>query len=440
MSLDETAAASRTVTAMPEMETGFDDASSTAAQREGAEPFIEKSVQLRFEVPVPLLTNWREYLRTLLLHALPSHEAEFSSVYRLYANKLDREGRSPTPRELKQYINHIGTLYREWQDRLPLSSLAHYACLRSEGIDVAADLRGHSRRDASLVDLLDSNVEAHLAAIALNRAPDEAVELLLGPQVRRALLQDESRDLLELLDRSGFWDVLLLDLAGWVRQGSGNSHERLLTVASHLADIPEAHRPEAEWPAVRKSLATWASEVQWRTRGPLILTGDEAGTLVGLLSILPEDYAAELVAEVLQEPIGLDQAADWADGAALLLGTLDWLRLPVPGSAEAIFAMIARLGSLPGAEAIPPRLDIEASPLDELHELVSDGIGRGDIVDAVHALQVLDTTGAEIHWSVLARQASERLEQGDLGPDASDLKRLLSWVLRRAEEAQLSGG
>ena len=139
------------------------------ARQERAESFIEKTVQLRFEVPLPLLTDWREYLKTLLLCALPSHKADFSSVYRLYANKLDSEGRSPTPRELKQYVNHIGALHREWQDSLPLSSLAYYACLRSTGTDVAAALRDRPLRGASLTDLLDSDVEAHLAAIALNR-------------------------------------------------------------------------------------------------------------------------------------------------------------------------------------------------------------------------------------------------------------------------------
>ena len=285
------------------------DQAAFEAQQERAKSFIEKTVQLRFAVPVPLLTDWREYLRTLLRCALPNHEADFSSVYRLYANKLDGEGRSPTPRELKQYINHIGTLHREWQDRLPISSLAYYACLRSTGTDVVAALRDRPLREASLTDLLDSDVEAHLAAIALNRPPGEAVELLLGPRVRNALLQDDSRDLLELLERNSFWDLLLLTLGRFVRRASGNSHSQLLDVASRLADIPEARRPEAEWSAVRENLATWASEVQWRTRGPLVLTLDEAETLVGLLSILDEDRAAAIAAEVLQEPIGLEQAA-----------------------------------------------------------------------------------------------------------------------------------
>ncbi|MCY4614994.1 MAG: P-loop NTPase fold protein [Chloroflexi bacterium] len=416
------------------------DQAAFEAQQERAKSLIEKTVQLRFAVPVPLLTDWREYLRTLLRCALPNHEADFSSVYRLYANKLDGEGRSPTPRELKQYINHIGTLHREWQDRLPLSSLAYYACLRSAGTDVVAALRDRPLREASLTDLLDSDVEAHLAAIALNRPPGEAVELLLGPRVRNALLQDDSRDLLELLERNSFWDVLLLTLGRFVRRASGNSHSQLLDVANHLAEIPEARRPEAEWSAVRKNLATWAREVQWRTRGPLILTLDEAETLVGLLSILDEDRAAAIVADVLQEPIGIEQAADWADGADLLLSTFDWLVLPVTGSTEAIFAMAARFGLWLEAKATPPRLDIEPGAFSELHDLVSKGIAGGDIADALHAVAVLDGMGFAIDWNALAKQASQRLTRTDLAPDANDSKRLLRQVLRRAEEAPLSGG
>ncbi len=413
---------------------------ASAPQQKRAEPFIEKTVQLRFAVPVPLLTDWREYLRTLLRCALPSHEADFSSVYRLYADKLDGEGRSPTPRELKQYINHIGTLHREWQDRLPISSLAYYACLRSAGTDVVAALRDRPLREASLTDLLDSEVEAHLAAIALNRPPGEAVELLLGPRVRNALLQDDSRDFLELIERNSFWDVLLVNLGRFVRRASGNSHSQLLDVANHLAEIPEARRHEAEWSAVRENLATWAREVQWRTRGPLTLTLDEAETLVGLLSILDEDRAAAIVADVLQEPIGIEQAADWADGADLLLSRFDWLVLPVTGSTEAIFAMAARFGLWLEAKATPPRLDIEPGAFAELHDLVSKGIAGGDIADALHAVAVLDGMGFAIDWNALAKQASQRLTRTDLAPDANDSKRLLRRVLRRAEEAPLSGG
>ena len=411
-----------------------------AAQQERAESFIEKTVQLRFAVPVPLLTDWREYLRTLVQRALPNHEAEFNSVYRLYANRLDREGRSPTPRELKQFINHIGALHREWQNRLPLSSLAYYACLRSEGTDVAAVLRDGTLRGASLTGLLDGDVEAHLAAIELNRPPDKAVELLLGPLVRNALIQDDSGDLLELLERNGFWDVLLLDLARFLQNANGRSHSQLLEVANLLADIPEARRREAEWSAVRENLATCAREVQWRTRGPLILTRDEAETFVGLLSVLDEERAAAIAADVLQEPIGLDQAADWADGAAFLLSTFDWLRLPVSGSTEAIFAMIARYGSLPEAEATSPRLEIEPNELEELHDLIGKGISGGAIADSLHALAVLESKGAAIDWNALAAQASQRLKRTDDALDVNDSKCLLRQVLRRAEEALLSGG
>ena len=375
----------------------------TAAQARQERAFIEKTVQLRFAVPVPLLSDWREYLRTLLQRALPCHEAEFNSVYRLYANRLDGEGRSPTPRELKQYVNHVGALHREWQDGLPLSSLAYYACLRSLGTDVAAALRDRPLPEASVKDLLDRDVEAHLAAIELNRPPDQAFELLLRPRVRNALLQDDSRDLLDLLERSGFWDMLLLDLARFVQNASGGSDTQLLTVANHLADIPEAHRPEAEWLAVRENLATWASEVQWRTRGPRILTRDEAEAFVGLLSILGEDRAAAVTAEFLQEPIGRDQAADWADGAALLLSTFDWLVLPVTGSADAIFAMMARFGSLPEADATSPRLAIESRELEELHDLISKGIAGDDTTDVLPALAVLEGKGT-IDWNALAKQ------------------------------------
>ena len=36
-----------------------------------AESFIDKSIQVRFEVPLPLLSDWRTYLESTLRSALP---------------------------------------------------------------------------------------------------------------------------------------------------------------------------------------------------------------------------------------------------------------------------------------------------------------------------------------------------------------------------------
>ena len=54
---------------------------------EAADSFLDKSIQVHFEVPLPLLTDWREYLASLLHDALPEHTAHGYTVYRLFQSR-----------------------------------------------------------------------------------------------------------------------------------------------------------------------------------------------------------------------------------------------------------------------------------------------------------------------------------------------------------------
>ena len=90
-----------------------------------AESFIDKSIQVRFEVPLPLLSDWRAYLESTLRSALPDcGEANGYMAYRMYAHRVANAGQAPSPREVKQYVNRIGALHRRWQHELASASLA----------------------------------------------------------------------------------------------------------------------------------------------------------------------------------------------------------------------------------------------------------------------------------------------------------------------------
>ncbi|MFH1634871.1 MAG: P-loop NTPase fold protein, partial [Chloroflexota bacterium] len=68
--------------------------------------FLDKRFQIRFEVPPLVLSNWSEYLRSLLIEAFPDHDkAEFHTTYRVYDQYLVNIGESPTPRDLKIFVN-----------------------------------------------------------------------------------------------------------------------------------------------------------------------------------------------------------------------------------------------------------------------------------------------------------------------------------------------
>ena len=205
-----------------------------------ADSFIDKSIQVRFEVPLPLLSDWRTYLESTLKLALPDcGEADGYAAYRLYAHRLADSDRAPSPREIKQYINRIGALHRRWQHALPFASLAYYASLGTDGVKVADFLRRGTLPESGPAGLLDDDVDAHLAAIAFNTNPERARQLLLGPLLDRALRRDTSDELVALLDRPGFWEAL--PQSPIVQPGMGTPV--LLNAAARLLDVPEPQRP-----------------------------------------------------------------------------------------------------------------------------------------------------------------------------------------------------
>ena len=377
----------------------------TAGEEPGtplAESFIEKSVQVRFEVPLPLITDWREYLDSILRVVVASHETEFYVAYRLYAHQLADDARAPTPRELKQYANRIGALHRRWQHMLPFSSLAYYASLNLSSDKVARGLRNGSLPERGLSGLLSADAEGDLAALAFNTTPARARQLLLGPLIVRALTRETSDELTELVDRTGFWEALLQSY--FLKRPA--QLEDLLRTANHLRKIPKERRAEAEWREVRSLLSEHGQSFPaWPT-----LTGGSAEDLCGVLSLIDPDAAAAIAERATAAPVQPQQGADWADGAHVLLGQFDFLReLRVSGSPEAVLEVVTRFGSIRGARSLARRLAIDPTDRNALDQLI---VGRiADAPDeALGGLTVLAARDPDIEWEPFASTAAQHLK------------------------------
>ena len=380
-----------------------------------AESFIEKSIQVRFEVPLPLITDWREYLESNLRVALPEHEGEFYTAYRLYAHKLAEDGRAPTPRELKQYVNRIGALHRRWQHTLPFSSLAYHACLNLSGVEVAGLLRNGKLPKYGFGRLLGEDVEGDLAALAFNTERRRAQQLLLGPLIERALTLDTSDELVDLLARSGFWETLL-ELP--TLQGRAALPD-LLTATNRLAEIPQERRADAEWREVRLLLAeSGRSLIGWPP-----LSKASASELFGLLSLVDEASAISVAASATELGVEPDHWEDWAEGAYTLLSQFDWLTVRASRSPEAVYAVLARVGADPSMTAVASRLAIEPSDRAALDQLILAGI-ETEPDKAKGALGTLDVIEANLDWHPFVSAAGERLRSSSASHQGSDSFRI----------------
>ena len=389
------------------------------------ESFIDKSVQIKFEVPLPLLTDWRGYLESKLQLALPNHgPREFYTSYRLWARKMTVEKRAPTPRELKQYVNRIGSVHRRWQDTLPFSSIAYYAILNEPGTEVARRLRDDELPDRDISGLLDENVTRHLAALAFNTDEANAQQLLMGPLVRRALTIGPSQDLSNLLYRTGFWETLVQ-----VRFSEWSSEiPFLLRAADRLSKISEEERREPEWAEIRSSVAEAGTSV---TNWPPLAT-KLAKDLAGLLSIVSRESGHVIASRATERSVELEQARDWADGAHVLLTGSESLSLRASGDAEAIFAILSHFGSLEPAKNLTSRLRFAVSGETKLDDIIAQAI-----VDAPHAarnaIDVFVVIDDDVNKELYRSTAAQHLR--DWNQIDVDKSRHLLWIIQSLDES-----
>jgi hypothetical protein len=260
--------------------------------------FLGKIRQIRFEAPPLVLSDWRSWLRALLGDALPDSEpTELDEVVRVIgADRIDSTGAhgadnaamavSPTPRELVQLVNELGSIHRQRSD-LPLEHLAYYACLRRRQVDVASALLNGTTPSPRVSRITGATVRSTLAALHFNVELDRAEQLLLAEPLSTALLTPDGAAVSTLASYPGFWDVLdSLRFLEWAANGGSEfaAAAGALSEAQLLDQLPEGLR--------RTLLDVIRSAESWR------LTSAEAGDGLGaLLGVL--DDSAETAVRVL---------------------------------------------------------------------------------------------------------------------------------------------
>ena len=186
-----------------------DDVESKSPNETLTETFLDKTFQIRFRVPVLLLTNWREFLHKALKDALPSHQEHFQDIYRAFGINGGLDKSPPTPRDLKIFANQIGALHRERQHDFELSHYACYVLLTKDVKDLHNDLL--SKIDHNLpMRIIGDHWRDVIAAIHFGVNEDEARQLLLRGPIETALAESDGQTLADLRTAhpEGFWAVL----------------------------------------------------------------------------------------------------------------------------------------------------------------------------------------------------------------------------------------
>lgn len=183
------------------------DTTESNIENELVTAFTEKTFQITFHLPPPVLTKTHDYLESQFKIAFPWHNNsdEFHKIYRIFIVKEVPEDRSVVPRDIKIFINRIVSIYRQIGEEVPLPVQALYAAIAKGSWRGEAELlRPEQIKKNIEIELRGLDWEDGLAAIYFNVDKDHARQLLLGPRIEKTIYAGDVDGLKKLQKSSGF--------------------------------------------------------------------------------------------------------------------------------------------------------------------------------------------------------------------------------------------
>jgi hypothetical protein len=383
-----------------------------------ADSFLDKTFQVRFEVPLPLLSDWKDFMTARLKEAMPSHtDDDFFRVYRLYTVRRTMGTPSPTPRELKLFVNQVGSLHRQWQDEIPLPDLAYYALLRRESADIDSQSIA-SYPSPGEAGLVSDGVRQHLAAMAYGVPIASAQELLLRDPIMRAL-EDGNSESLKALAEGNEAFALVFEQSLWngcdewpQAEGGKILHAVVALEGSEIAVKEKPARVEQWFARIKTAIdrvGTWAPMDDKAVDGILLL--NERAPEIG-----PSMFQGFVSARTTAPPWGQPSAmpafvSDYIRLESGLAHSVSNLGVTLPEDPTAFGLFAAELvtrdpeGRL-WANFNPQSVDLVAQ---HLFQTVQQSTAFG--VDALATVRVLLASKRAITWKAFVDEADKNFRQ-----------------------------
>ncbi|HGY5296672.1 TPA: P-loop NTPase fold protein, partial [Aeromonas salmonicida] len=175
-----------------------------------SDSFLKKCFQLVAEVPHPVMSGWSQYVEkciNLSLHKWPLDEKQkVVSTYIRYASRLDK---SPTPRDIRIFVNQVGLLGSMWGNETSVEAMSLYVLLRENSSTdqlrsslISNDALGNYQPDTERSVLLPQ-----LAGLLFGVNSNKGLQLLLAPEIHSAFKTGDGNALKKLSQdhNNAFW-------------------------------------------------------------------------------------------------------------------------------------------------------------------------------------------------------------------------------------------
>ena len=183
--------------------------------------FFDKCFQLRLHVPNLILDSWEEYCKNLMKKTLGGwKDKEFERAVNILKWNRDNLVDTPTPREIKTYINQIGIMRYHLNNDIPIDAICCFAYEKylqnKTHKEIREDLITGNFPNKRLKTLINrNNIETEISSILFDIDPDKAIQILLEKPIKEAFESRDKKQIMELFNvhQSTFWYVLEIVLS-----------------------------------------------------------------------------------------------------------------------------------------------------------------------------------------------------------------------------------
>jgi hypothetical protein len=206
-----------------------------------ARSFIDKTFDVTFEVPAPVMSDWKRYLADRMRYCLGSTFTEeyFFRTRQFLEAWFDSTNTPITPREINKSLNRLVATLTQWDGRgIPFETIAYFSINRSR---IISNLRQEISRVDHPLSSLSEDWAREIAALHFGVGVDLAAQVLMTDPVKKAILEDRPELLNSYQKVSGFHDIL--------EQVTANLPEDTLRPAPNIEIITNAARVVSQEPS-----------------------------------------------------------------------------------------------------------------------------------------------------------------------------------------------
>jgi hypothetical protein len=237
-----------------------------------ASDLIEKSFDVTFEVPPPVLSNWRSYFAEQYEQcglSSAANDATFEQYWTVHNFETCIGTGRVTPRKINRFLNRVISLSQQQVEEFQPSIVSYYIANETK---IQADCLAFLKSNSPGFDSTNA-WQRKVAAIAFGTTEADAAQVVLGDELSDALSQRDLSAFESLMNVAGFTDVVSKFIEGPPKDDTGLVDSAPLTALA--AFYARTGREASDTVLWRRLWQVWKSAVTQTTDNfaPQALTG-----------------------------------------------------------------------------------------------------------------------------------------------------------------------